>query len=107
MAYKWPDLDPDELADFSVDWSRFLTSVDNDTIASVTWLVNGEILTTFTSVGGISGELTLTSPTNTDTVATVRFSNGVNGTKYKVTCRITTATSRVYERNIFLRVRSR
>ena len=24
MAYKWPDLDPDEVADFSVDWGRFL-----------------------------------------------------------------------------------
>ncbi len=107
MAYKWPDLDPDEIADFSVDWSRFLTSVGGDTIASVVWQVNGETLGSFESFGGVGGDLMVQSPTNTDTVATVRFSSGINGTRYKVTCRITTTDGNVYERVIFLRVRSR
>ena len=109
MAYKWPDKDPDELADFSVDWSRFLTGVTDgeDTISSVTWLVNGEALGSFESLGGVGGDLMLQSTTNTTTVATVRFSAGINGTRYKVTCRITTLDGNIYERDIFLKVRSK
>ena len=44
MAYKWPNHDPDEVVDYSVDWSRFLGT---DTIINdgVTWKVNGETLT--------------------------------------------------------------
>jgi len=33
MAYKWPDKDPDEVVDYSVDWSRFL---GDDTISAAT-----------------------------------------------------------------------
>jgi hypothetical protein len=36
MSYKWPDKDPDEMLDYSVDWSRFL---GDDTISSVTWYI--------------------------------------------------------------------
>ena len=28
MAYKWPDLDPNEIQAYSVDWSRFLNTGD-------------------------------------------------------------------------------
>ena len=34
MALRWPDKDPDELLDYTVDWSRYL---DTLTIASVEW----------------------------------------------------------------------
>tara|TARA_B100000925_G_scaffold291851_1_gene281915 strand:+ start:1901 stop:2215 length:315 start_codon:yes stop_codon:yes gene_type:complete len=104
MAYKWPDLDPDEVADFSVDWGRFLGT---DTIASVVWLANDTLLATNVSLGGVNGDLMLIQPTNTNTVATARFTSGINGTRYKITCRITTTGSKTFERNIFLRVRSR
>ena len=103
MAYKWPDKDPDEIADFSVDWSRFLGT---DTIASVVWLANDTVLAINVSLGGENNEIILIQPTNTNTVATARFVGGVNGKRYKITCRITTADSTVFERNIFLRVRS-
>lgn len=36
MSYKWPDKDPDEILDYSVDWSRFL---GDDTVSAVTWYV--------------------------------------------------------------------
>ena len=39
MSYKWPEKDPDETADFSVDWSRFLGS---DSIASSVFFVDDE-----------------------------------------------------------------
>ena len=58
------------------------------------------------SLGGANNEIILIQPTNTNTVATARFVGGVNGKRYKITCRITTADSTVFERNIFLRVRS-
>ena len=34
MALRWPDKDPDEQLDYTVDWSRYL---DTLTIASVAW----------------------------------------------------------------------
>ena len=39
MSYKWPEKDPDETADFSVDWSRFLGS---DSIVSAVFFVDDE-----------------------------------------------------------------
>ena len=103
MAYKWPDLDPDEVADFSVDWGRFLGDL---TISSVVWLANDTLLETNVALGGVSGDLILLQPTNTTKVATARFSGGINGTRYKITCRVTTSDATTFERNIFLRVRS-
>ena len=103
MAYKWPNKDPDEIADFSVDWSRFLKT---DTIASVEWLAEDTLLAINVSLNGLSNEIILIQPTNTDTVATARFAGGVDGKRYKITCRVTTADTKVFERNILLRVRS-
>ena len=99
MAYKWPDLDPNEVQAYSVDWSRFLNT--GDTIQSVAWLVNGTVTASYANTEG----LTLLQPTNTDTVATIRITGGNVGTKYKISCRITTADGLVYERGIFLTIR--
>lgn len=99
MSYKWPDLDPNELQAYSVDWSRFLNT--GDTISSVVWLVNGTVTASY----GITENLTIVQPTNTDTVATVRITGGNIGTKYKISCRITTSDGLIYERSIFLTIR--
>jgi hypothetical protein len=99
MAYKWPDLDPNEIQAYSVDWSRFLNT--GDTISSVTWLING----TVTGSYGITDNLSLVQPTNTTTVATVRITGGNVGTKYKISCRVTTTDGLVYERAINLTIR--
>ena len=99
MAYKWPDLDPNEIQAYSVDWSRFLNT--NDTIASVAWYVNGVLTPSYTT----TENLNLIQPTNTNTVATVRITGGNVGQKYKITCRITTADGLIYERSIFLTIR--
>ena len=81
MAYKWPNKDPDEIADFSVDWSRFL---DTDTIASVAWLADDTLLSINVSLNGLSNEIILIQPTNTSTVATARFASGIDGKRYTV-----------------------
>jgi hypothetical protein len=99
MAYKWPDLDPNEIQAYSVDWSRFLNT--GDTISSVLWLIDGSITGSYETYQN----LTLIQPTNTTTVATVRISGGNVGQRYKISCRITTADGLVYERGIFLTIR--
>jgi hypothetical protein len=38
MSFTWPNKDPDELLDYTVDWSRFLTS--GRTISTVSWFVD-------------------------------------------------------------------
>ena len=98
MAYKWPDLDPNEIQAYSVDWSRFLNT--GDTISSVAWLVNGTITPSY----GITDNLTLVQPTNTTTVATVRITGGTVGQRYKISCRVTTADGLIYERSINLTI---
>lgn len=101
MAYKWPNLDPNEIEDFSVDWSRFLRT--GDTISSVDWFING---TQVTSYGQVEN-LTMVQPTNTTTVATIRLTGGTAGNKYKITCRITTADGLRYDRTINIAVREK
>ncbi len=98
MAYTWPNLDPNEVADYSVDWSRFLGS---NTISTVSWFVNGTAIASYETVDS----LTLIQPTNTTTVATARFTAGIVGTKYKISCRITINTGETFERSIFLSIR--
>lgn len=56
MSFRWPNKDPDESLDYSVDWSRFLG--DNKTILSVKWHVKSTEYNTKTELG--SGE-TLTT----------------------------------------------
>ena len=99
MAYKWPDLDPNEIQAYSVDWSRFLNT--GDTISSVGWYVNGVLTPSYSA----TENLNLVQPTNTSTVATVRISGGNVGQKYKIGCRIVTADGLIYERSIFLTIR--
>ena len=57
MALKWPDKDPDERLDYTVDWSRYL---DTLTIASVQWThiqtdgTESSALTASSTVNGIT-----------------------------------------------------
>lgn len=99
MAYKWPDLDPNEIQAYSVDWSRFLNT--GDTISTVGWYVNGVLTPSYS----VTENLNLVQPTNTTNVATVRITGGNIGQRYKITCRINTADGLIYERSIYLTIR--
>jgi len=48
MSFKWPPKDPNEILDYSVDWSRWLAGA---TISSVIWYVDdaSNVKTAFTS----------------------------------------------------------
>tara|TARA_B100000035_G_scaffold243073_1_gene211566 strand:+ start:199 stop:519 length:321 start_codon:yes stop_codon:yes gene_type:complete len=106
MSYRWPEKDPDETADFSVDWSRFLGA---DSLVSAQWFIddaNG------TKTGPLSNGTTVNglqfiAPTTSGNVATARFAGGTNNLRYKTTCRITSAQGLTYERSITLPVRDR
>ena len=45
MSFTWPNKDPDEQLDYSVDWSRFL---DTATISNVEWFVKSNSYNTNT-----------------------------------------------------------
>jgi len=105
MSYKWPDKDKDELLDYSIDWSRFL---GDDTILSVVWYIdNADGTKVEVANSQVVNGLQFVQGTNTDTVATIRLSLGTNNKRYKITCKINTAESLIYERSVFLRVREK
>jgi hypothetical protein len=102
---KWPIKDPNEILDYSVDWSRFLES---SVIQSVQWHIEDEagVKTAVSQSDTVQG-LTLFSQVSTNTVATARFGAGLNNTKYKVTCTITYDTHLIAERVVQLPVKER
>lgn len=105
MSYKWPDKDPDEILDYSVDWSRFLGS---DSVAAANWFIlnasgEKEALSDAQVVNGLQ----FVTGTISGQVATARFSLGTVGVRYSVVCRIITSQGLQYERTIFLRVKEK
>lgn len=105
MSYKWPDKDKDEILDYNIDWSRFLGS---DTISGVSYFIdNAEGVKTAVSAASVVNGLQMVQKTNTNTVSTIRLSLGTNNTRYKVTCKITTAQGLQYERSVFVRVKEK
>ncbi len=102
---KWPFKDPDEIQDYTVDWSRFLGDY---TIVSVQWYIRDS---DGTKVAVNASEtvdgLTLAAQTTTDTVATARWANGTVNKTYRVTCSIQYNTALVAERTIQLPIRER
>lgn len=102
---KWPFKDPDEIQDYSIDWSRFL---DTYTILSVQWYVRDSdgTKTAIAPTETVDG-LTLGAQSSTSTVATARWSNGTANKTYKITCAITYNTFLVAERVIQLPVKER
>lgn len=115
MSFRWPNKDPDETLDYSVDWSRFLGSA---TIASAVWSVKTTSYTTKTTLdagqdlntasGGASTDtIQNTAQSNTSTVATINIAGGTNNEEYTFFCTMTDSTGSIAERSIKLRVRER
>ena len=112
MSLRWPDKDPDEQLDYTVDWSRYL---DTLTIASVAWRfiqTDGTESSNLAASDTING-MTVNRIANTSTTATIVLSGGTANVDNKLICEITTSTSTkttaaiVTKRVINLRVRER
>lgn len=91
MTKRWPFKDPDDVLDYSLDWTSWLD--EGDTVASVVWDVPEPLVE-----GAASEE---------DGVTTVFISGGEHGEKYIVGCRITTTGGRTRDQSVELRVRTR
>ena len=105
MAYSWPSKDPNEILDYSIDWSRFLGGA---TISTVTWSVSTSSTAKTTIAAGATVDgIQNISQTNTSTVATINVGSGTANIDYKIYCRITDSSGSVAEQVIKLRVRER
>jgi hypothetical protein len=106
MSFRWPNKDPDEQLDYSIDWSRFLGN--NITITGVLWSVDAADGTKTTIAGGVTvNGIQNVSQSNTNTVATINIGSGTNNVEYKFYCRITDSSGSQAERVVKLRVKER
>jgi hypothetical protein len=106
MSNRWPNKDPDEVLDYSIDWSRFLRSPA--TIQSVQWFVDDEdrVKTAFTPVNVVNG-LQAVATTNTPTVATIVLGLGTANRTYRLHCRMSDTQGRIAERVVLLPIKER
>jgi hypothetical protein len=103
VSFKWVNKDPDEVLDYSVDWSRFLSGA---TITTVNWFVdNSSGVKTAINAGVVVNGIQNVSQTNTDTVATINLGLGTLNKEYKFYCRIQDSTGSIAERVIKLRIK--
>ena len=121
MSFRWPNKDPDEQLDYSVDWSRFLDdgTTTPPTITEVTWFIQSTLYDTKTEIdqgetfttasgGATTDNMQHVTKTKTGTVATINLAGGQNNVEYTFTCRITFgATNRIAERTVKLKVKER
>lgn len=96
--------DPDEVLDYKFDWAP-LTNQREGGISD--WLRAGETIVShiITADAGISIDSTAQADANTSVVAWA--SGGIAGTRYLVSCRITTNQNRTGERSIYITVLQR
>lgn len=106
MSYRWPNKDPNEVLDYSIDWSRFL--VGGATVASVAWFIDNESgnKVSFEPVAVVNG-LQPVSVTNTTTVTTIYLGLGTLNKTYKLYCQMTDTQGRTAERTVTISVKDR
>ena len=103
MSFRWPNKDPDETLDYSVDWSRWL---DGATISSVVWYVDNSsgVKTALPASNTVNG-LQNVAQTISGGVATINLGLGTNNTEYKIYCNMSDSSGSVAERVIRLRIK--
>jgi len=103
MSFRWPNKDPDEILDYSVDWSRWLNGA---TISSVVWSVDSStgVKTTIAASNTVNG-IQNVSQTISGGVATINLGLGTANIEYKFYCTMSDSSGNVAERVIRLRVK--
>ena len=94
--------DPDEVLDYKFDWAP-LTNQREGGLSG--WLREGEEITSHV----ITADAGISIDTNADNNTTVVIwtSGGIAGTRYLVSCRVTTNQNRTGERSIYITVLQR
>lgn len=106
MSFKWPSKSPEEVLDYSLDWSRLIETPV--IISSVSWFIEYEGFpkVAFPVTSTVYGLRNNAAPiTGKDT--TIFLSQGVLNRTYKLTCRVTDSLSRVFERSVTIQIRNR
>ena len=94
MALTWPAIkDPNEVKDYSLDWSALLGA--SDTIASSTWTIDE------------GSGLTIDSDSHNTAETTIWLSAGSDGTNYSLVNRVVTTGGRTYDQTVRLKVREK
>lgn len=103
MSFRWPNKDPDELLDYSVDWSRFLETA---TISSCSWFVDDSTGTkTLITAGNTVNGIQNVAQTISGATTTINLGLGTNNKEYKFYCRITDNSGNIAERVSRLRIK--
>ena len=103
MSFRWPNKDPDETIDYSVDWSRF---IDTATITSAVWYVDdASSVKTLLPASGVVNGLQNISQTITGGVTTIYLGLGTNNTEYKIYCTMTDNRNSIAERVVRLKIK--
>jgi len=89
MSFRWPNKDPDEKLDFSIDWSRYLGDA---TITVPRWFIddeNGVKSSQLSADDEVNGLIARAFPVSADNkTATIVLEGGNNNTEYKIYCQI-------------------
>lgn len=102
MSLKWPDKDPDDQLDYSIDWTEQL---EESTISAIVWkIIDADGVTQTWVAGETVNGLQHVSSTNTTTVATIYLGSGTAFTTYKIVCRMTASDATVIEQEVRIRV---
>ena len=91
MALSWPFKDPDEVLDYSIDWSGRIGT--DDTILTAAWTVPA----------GITNH----AESHTDSVTTLWLAGGTLGAAYSILNRIVTAGGRTLDQTVSIKVKSK
>lgn len=106
MSFKWPSKSPDEIQDYSLDWSRVLEPtttisgvsyfIEFDQGTKVAFPVTETVYGVTHNANSISGKIT-----------TIFLASGVLNRNYKIYCQITDSLGRVTERSVTISIRNR
>jgi hypothetical protein len=114
MSLVWPNKDPDELLDYSVDWTSALGTLD---ITNVSWSVRstryatevplaaGDTMTEGSNNAHIDGIQNISQST-VGKVAVIFIAGGTDRVDYTFVCTITTSQGTILQRSVILRCRS-
>ena len=91
MSLKWPFKDPDEVLDYTLDWSGRLSG--EDTIVTSSWTVPD----------GITND----DEERTNTSTTLWLSGGTEGQTYSFLNRVVTAGGRTMDQTVTLNIKSK
>ena len=114
MSLVWPNKDPDELLDYSIDWSDIVSGFSISTVVwsvrsnvnpAETTLIAGHDLTTATG-GAIVDSIQNIQQALSGNIAIIYIGGGIDKRDYTFVCTITTSIATTIQRAVILRCRS-